>query len=80
MKYEKQFRKDNPKTIGESDHTFDLSNYKDWLDKQHSQLLKQNNEMIAFLNKINYDYEAFSDLNSHGYGEELEKLIESTNP
>ena len=45
-----------------------------------SQLLKQNNEMRAFLNKINYDYEAFSDLNSHGYGEELEKLIESTNP
>ena len=38
-----------------------------------SQLLKQNNEMRAFLNKINYDY-------SHGYGEELEKLIESTNP
>ena len=45
-----------------------------------SQLLKQNNEMRAFLNKINNDYEAFSDLNSHGYGEELEKLIESTNP
>ena len=80
MKYEKQFRKDNPQTIGETDYAFDLNNYKDWLDEQHSQLLKQNNEMRAFLNKINNDYEAFSDLNSHGYGEELEKLIESTNP
>ncbi len=32
-KYEQQFRKDNPQTIGETDKVFDLDNYKDWLQE-----------------------------------------------
>jgi len=33
-KFESQFRKDNPQTIGETDNLFDLDNYKDWLELQ----------------------------------------------
>ncbi len=33
-KYEKQFRRDNPQTIGEKDKSFDLDNYKDWLEEK----------------------------------------------
>jgi len=33
-KYEEQFRAENPQTIGEIDQQFDLSNYKDWLEKK----------------------------------------------
>jgi hypothetical protein len=33
-KYEKEFRKENPQTIGETDKHFDLDNYKDWLEKK----------------------------------------------
>lgn len=34
MKYEKEFRKDHPETVGETDSYFDLSNYCDWLEKK----------------------------------------------
>ena len=34
MKYETEYRKDHPETIGETDKEFDLSNYSEWLDKQ----------------------------------------------
>ena len=37
-KFEEQFRKDNPQTIGETDKHFDLDNYKDWLEKKVSQV------------------------------------------
>ena len=43
-----------------------------------SELLKQRDEMLAFLKKIDSDYRTSSDLSAHGYGEELERLIEST--
>ena len=33
-KYEKQFRAENPQTIGETDQQFDISNYKDWLERK----------------------------------------------
>ena len=33
-KYEEQFRAENPQTIGETDKSFDLDNYKDWLEKK----------------------------------------------
>jgi hypothetical protein len=33
-KYEKDFRADNPQTMGEVDSHFDLDNYKDWLEKK----------------------------------------------
>lgn len=50
MKYEKQFRKYNPQTIGETETAFDYGNYIDWLDEQHSQLLKQRDELQACKN------------------------------
>ena len=33
-KYDAEFRKDHPETIGETDKTFDLSNYCEWLEKR----------------------------------------------
>lgn len=38
MKFEKQFRKENPQTIGETDSHFDLSNYVDWLEEKLTDL------------------------------------------
>lgn len=35
-KFEEEFRKDKPETIGESDSHFDLDNYKDWLEEKLS--------------------------------------------
>jgi hypothetical protein len=32
--FEKQFRLENPQTIGETDSHFDLDNYKDWLEQK----------------------------------------------
>ena len=40
-KYEKEFRKENPQTIGETDKHFDLDNYKDWLEEQLTDCRKQ---------------------------------------
>lgn len=37
-KFEEQFRKDNPQTIGEADKHFDLDNYKDWLENKLEKL------------------------------------------
>lgn len=34
FKFNEQFRKDHPETIGETDSIFDLYNYKDWLELQ----------------------------------------------
>lgn len=38
MKFEKEFRNDNPQTIGETDSHFDLHNYNEWLESKHEQL------------------------------------------
>jgi ferric-dicitrate binding protein FerR (iron transport regulator) len=32
--FEKQFRLENPQTVGETDSHFDLDNYKDWLEQK----------------------------------------------
>ena len=34
MKYEKEFRKDHPETIGETDRSFDMYNYSEWLEEK----------------------------------------------
>lgn len=34
MKYEKEFREAHPETIGETDYTFDITNYNEWLEKR----------------------------------------------
>lgn len=38
-KFEKEFRKEMPQTIGETDSHFDLDNYKDWLEQKLISLL-----------------------------------------
>ena len=46
-KYEKEFREENPQTIGETDRQYDLSNYKDWLERKLEDTIKkliENNE------------------------------------
>jgi hypothetical protein len=40
-KYEKQFRAENPQTIGETDQQFNLSNYKDWLERKLEGAIKK---------------------------------------
>jgi hypothetical protein len=40
-KYEKQFRAENPQTIEETDQQFDLSNYKDWLERKLEDAIKK---------------------------------------
>ena len=40
MKFEKEFRKDHPETIGETDHTFDLLNYSEWLENKIERIEK----------------------------------------
>ena len=34
FKFEKQFRAENPQTIGETDKQYDLDNYKEWLESK----------------------------------------------
>jgi len=33
-KFDEEFRKEHPETIGETDQCFDLDNYADWMDKK----------------------------------------------
>lgn len=46
FKYEKQFRKENPQTIGETDSIFDLDNYKDWLEEKLQDFIDQSQTFI----------------------------------
>ena len=50
-KYEEEFRKDAPQTIGETDKHFDLDNYKDWLEYRMEILETQNKTMLDLLTK-----------------------------
>lgn len=34
MKYEEQFRKEHPETVGEQEHAFDQMNYLEWCEVQ----------------------------------------------
>ena len=43
-KFEKQFRLENPQTIGETDKHFDLDNYKDWLELKLIKFIEKNYE------------------------------------
>lgn len=43
--FEKEFRKERPETIGETDSIFDLDNYKDWLEEK----LQKSNEALSEL-------------------------------
>ena len=39
FKFEKQFRAENPQTVGETDGNFDLANYNEWLEDKAGDLL-----------------------------------------
>jgi len=47
MKYEKEFRKAHPETIGETDRQFDESNYTDWLEKAYASQLPTQEERLT---------------------------------
>jgi hypothetical protein len=40
-KYKKEYKLDRPETIGETDYTFDLDNYREWLEGQLTEYRKQ---------------------------------------
>jgi hypothetical protein len=42
-KFERQFRKDNTQTKGETDKYFDLDNYKDWLEAKLQETIEIKN-------------------------------------
>lgn len=69
-RYEKQFRKENPQTIGETDAIFDLNNYKDWLEERLENYLEVFQDIFD-------DVEAFSDISSYGYGNKIENIIKN---
>lgn len=70
FKYEKQFRKENPQTIGETDSIFDLDNYKDWLEEKME-------DYLEFFQDIFDDTEVFLELRkaSFGYADRIKTII-----
>lgn len=40
-KYKEEYKLDRPETIGETDYTFDLDNYREWLEGQLTECRKQ---------------------------------------
>lgn len=40
-KYKEEYKLDKPETIGETDYTFDLDNYREWLEEQLTKCRKQ---------------------------------------
>lgn len=40
-KYKEEYKLDKPETIGETDYTFDLDNYREWLEEQLTGCRKQ---------------------------------------
>ncbi len=54
-KYEKEFREENPQTIGETDQQFDLDNYKDWLEKK-LEVVDEKNRLIRKWVNIMYEH------------------------
>lgn len=50
FKFNEEFRKDNPQTVGETDSYFDLDNYKDWLEEKLDNSNNFINDLIALRN------------------------------
>ncbi len=76
MKFEKQFREDNPQTVGETDKHFDLDNYKDWLDNQHENILEQRDKLVEALQNTTIMYKQHCDKPSVRLILENEQLIQ----
>jgi hypothetical protein len=58
-KYEKEFRKENPQTIGETDKHFDLDNYKDWLEKKLEGTIETLSEVAELLDEKEMNVNSF---------------------
>ena len=59
FKFNEQFRKDHPETIGETDSVFDLDNYKDWLELQIEKpvvMMDKNNNQIHEGERFKFEY------------------------
>ena len=54
MKYKKEFKKENPETIGETDYTFDISNYCDWLEEKYEELKIQRDVAVESLEECDF--------------------------
>lgn len=63
-KYEKQFREENPETVGETDKHFDLSNYKDWLESKLEKLEAQFAQETPLIDKLNIAIEGLERIQS----------------
>lgn len=67
--FEKQFRRDKPETMGETDSIFDLDNYKDWLEEKLQMTIDTMEEVAEELDEqemnINsFEFKLWSKLNS----------------
>ena len=67
--FEKQFRRDKPETIGETDSIFDLDNYKDWLEEKLQMTIDTMEEVAEELdeqemNVNSFEFKLWSKLNS----------------
>lgn len=47
MKFEKEFRKEHPETLGETDRDFDRANYIDWLEQKIDKAQNQNQKLYS---------------------------------
>lgn len=57
-KYEKQFRKEKPETIGELDAYCDLDNYKDWLEAKLENILMTLEEVAETIDDSQYSIDS----------------------
>lgn len=58
-KFEEQFRKENPQTIGETDKCFDLENYKDWLESKLEGTIETLSEVAILLDETEMNLTSF---------------------
>ena len=59
-KYKEEYKLDKPETIGETDYTFDLDNYREWLEEQLTECRKQ----LSIANVVGQSEQLCGDLHS----------------
>ena len=57
--FEKQFRRDKPENIGETDSIFDLDNYKNWLEEKLQNCIDTMEEVAEELDKKEMNINSF---------------------
>jgi len=88
LKYKEEYKLDKPETIGETDYTFDLDNYREWLEEQLTECRKQqqvkNNDLLHSVSErfskiekdAKVDAEAYAVLcDSEDYGEGIRRGV-----